>query len=84
MAETLRSMVIYTVALVACSGVLVPVANLGWVYVVVASITGALFLGGTLLLARRPTEADAMKLFSYSISYITLIFTAIAVDVLVK
>jgi protoheme IX farnesyltransferase len=51
---------------------------------VVASITGALFLGGTLLLARRPTEADAMKLFSYSISYITLIFTAIAVDVLVK
>ena len=84
MAETLRSMVIYTVALVACSGVLVPVADLGWVYIVVASVSGALFLGGTLLLARRPTEADAMKLFSYSISYITLIFTAIAVDVLVK
>lgn len=84
MTETLRSMVIYTVALVACSGVLVPVADLGWVYIAVASVSGVLFLGGTLLLARRPTEADAMKLFSYSISYITLIFTAIAIDVLVK
>lgn len=84
MQETLRSMVTYTVALVACSAILIPVADLGWIYGLTAAISGFVFLGGTLLLARKPSESGAMRLFSYSISYITLLFTAIAVDVLVK
>ena len=84
MSETLRSMVIYTVALVGCSVVLIPVADLGWVYGVTAAVAGALFLAGTLKLAKEPTESGAMRLFSFSISYITLLFTAIAVDTLVK
>ena len=84
MSETLRSMVIYTVALVSCSVVLIPVANLGWVYGATAAVAGALFLAGTLKLAKEPTESGAMRLFSFSISYITLLFTAIAVDTLVK
>ena len=34
--------------------------------------------------ARHPTDANAMRLFTYSISYVTLLFAAMAVDVLVR
>lgn len=82
--ETIASMVRYTVALVATSLVLVPVAGLGAVYTVAALILGALFLFGTIALGRQPTTAASMRLFSFSISYISVLFVAMTVDVLVR
>ncbi len=82
--ETIASMVRYTVALVATSLVLVPVAGLGAVYTVAAVILGALFLFGTIALGRQPTTAASMRLFSFSISYISVLFVAMTVDVLVR
>ncbi len=84
MAETIRSMYVYTVALVATSLILVPVGDLGPIYWVSAVIFGAGFLAGVEMLRRRPTEAVSMRLFSFSISYITLLFAAITTDVLVR
>jgi len=69
---------------VVVSLVLIPVADLGWIYGVVAVIVGLLFLGGTIALGRRPSEAGAMRLFSFSITYISLLFLALTVDVLVR
>ena len=82
--QTISAMVRYCIAVVVVSLVLIPVADLGWIYGVVAAIVGALFLGGTIALGRRPSEAGAMRLFSFSITYISLLFLALTVDVLVR
>ena len=83
-AETIRSMYIYTVALVTSSLILVPVADLGPIYWVGAVVLGAGFLVGVDILRRRPTPRVSMRLFSYSISYISLLFGAMTLDVLVR
>ena len=80
----IRAMVGYCAATVAASLVLIPVAGLGWVYSAVAVVLGALFLGGTIALGRRPTPGASMRLFSFSITYLSLVFVALTVDVLVR
>ena len=84
MSTTIRSMSIYTVTLVTSSLILVPVADLGPIYWVSALVLGIGFLVGIDVLRRRPTPAVSMRLFSYSISYITLLFGALTIDVLVR
>jgi protoheme IX farnesyltransferase len=81
--EAARQMIGYTVALVACTLVLAPVADLGWVYVSTAVVLGAGFLLATFALSRIPSPAASMKVFTYSITYVTVLFLALTVDVLV-
>ena len=81
---TARKMVGYTAAMVAFTLVLIPVAHLGAIYVVTAVITGALFLVGTADLGRNPTPQRSMRVFGFSITYVTLLFAAMTVDVLVR
>jgi len=81
--EAVNKMIGYTVAMVACTLVLMPVADLGWIYGLSAAVLGAVFIGGTIALARRPTPAASMRLFGYSITYVTLLFGAMMVDVFV-
>jgi protoheme IX farnesyltransferase len=84
MADVVRQMTIYTVALVASTLVLVPVASLGWIYTVAAVVLGAIFIGGTVALGKHPTPAASMRLFGYSITYVTLLFGAMMLDVFVE
>lgn len=84
MERTIRSMYVYTVTLVTSSLILAPVADLGPIYWVAAAVLGVGFLVGVDVLRRRPTPATSMRLFSYSISYITLVFAALTLDVLVR
>jgi heme o synthase len=79
-----RRMVGYTVAMIAATLVLVPVAGLGWIYTVAAVVLGAAFLVATVRLVGDPTPARSMRVFTWSISYITLLFAALTVDVLVR
>ncbi len=81
---TVRKMVIYTAALVAGSLVLLPVAGLGWIYGIAAGVLGALFLAGTIDLGRNPTPQRSMRVFGFSITYVTLLFAALTIDVLVR
>ena len=81
--EAARQMIGYTVALVAATLVLVPVADLGWIYTATAIVLGAGFLVATVALARIATAAASMKVFTYSITYVTVLFAALTVDVLV-
>jgi protoheme IX farnesyltransferase len=84
-AETARQIVLYTIALVAVSLLLLPAAGMGWIYLVAALVLGALFVRDALRL--RADAADgraAIRLFRYSISYLTLLFAAVAVDAILR
>jgi heme o synthase len=81
---TSRKMIAYTVVLWALTLVLWPVAELGWLYGISALVLGALFLLGCIDLRRDPTPQRSMRLFAYSITYVTLLFAAIAADVIIR
>jgi heme o synthase len=78
-----RKMLGYTVIMIATTLVMIPVAELGLIYAIAAVICGALFAWGSVDLARHPTPQRSMRLFGFSISYVTLLFAALTVDVLV-
>ena len=84
MEVAVRQMVWYTVALVISTLVLIPVADLGWIYGITAGVLGALFLAGTIALERNPTASASMRLFGFSITYVTLLFGAMSLDVFVE
>ena len=81
--HAVRQMIGHTVALVTCTLVLVPVADLGMIYTAAAVVLGAIFIGATIWLGRTPTAAASMRVFGYSITYVTLLFGAMTLDVLV-
>ena len=64
--------------------VLAPVADLGVIYLGVALVTGIAFCAMGVGLLRDPAPGRAMRLFGFSITYLTLLFAAMAVDVLVR
>ena len=54
----------------------------GPVYVVTAAIIGALFIAQAIRLARETTPAQAIRLFTFSNTYLALLFAAVAIDTL--
>jgi protoheme IX farnesyltransferase len=78
------SIIAYSVALWALTLLFSPVAGMGNVYLVAAVVLGAVFLWLAVRLLRSPTTRDAMRLFGYSITYITLLFGAMAADQLLR
>jgi protoheme IX farnesyltransferase len=84
-----RQIVAYSWAMVAASLLLVPVARMGWIYLVTAVVTGALFLAEAHRLqaaakaGEGPKVLRPMRLFHFSISYVAILFLAVAVDPLV-
>ena len=87
-AETTRQIFLYTILLVAVSLVFFAVAQMGLIYLVAALVLGAIFLWKAGNLAREGTlegtTAGAIRLYKFSISYLTLLFLAVAVDALVR
>jgi protoheme IX farnesyltransferase len=84
MKQTIRQMLVYTVLLTAVTLTLAPVANLGPIYWVSALVLGLAFIASTVDLSRNPSTARAMRVFGFSITYVTLLFVAMAVDVFVR
>jgi heme o synthase len=87
-AETSRQIVLYTILMVAISIILWAVARMGVVYLVAAVVLGAIFLRQAYSLYRQGSSeegstAGAIRLYKYSISYLTLLFAAIAIDAIV-
>jgi protoheme IX farnesyltransferase len=74
----------YTLALWMVSLVLVPVADLGLIYGLAALVLGAMFVAGVLALRRSPTPQASMRVFAFSITYVSLLFAALALDTLVR
>jgi len=80
-----RQIIVYSVVLVATSLVLGVVGRFGWLYWAVSVVAGALYLLDALRLrSDGGTPKAAMRLFTYSISYVTVLFAAMAADVLVR
>jgi protoheme IX farnesyltransferase len=89
MKRTTTEIVYYTVALVAVSFLFGPVAHLGWIYMITAAVLGAGFLYLVTRLwglaqSDRATGREAMRVFGYSITYLTVLFVAMAGDVLIS
>ena len=74
----------YTVFVWALTLVFAPVADMGAIYWVSAVVLGAVFTAFAVRLYQDPTPKRAMRLFSWSITYVTLLFGAMALDVLVR
>ncbi|MGA2836287.1 MAG: heme o synthase [Acidimicrobiales bacterium] len=73
----------YTVVMVGLTLALAPVAHLGMLYVAAAAVLGAGFIAFAVRLWVQATPKASMQLFSYSITYLTLLFVVMAVDVFV-
>lgn len=84
MRQTINQMVVYSVAFFAVTLVLVPVADLGWIYLISAVVLGIGFTISVVDLGRDPTAKRSMRVFALSITYITVLFVALAADVLVR
>jgi protoheme IX farnesyltransferase len=82
--RTAREILVYSVILVGVSLLLAAVGRLGVIYIVAAAVLGVVFVALALRLWARATPKAAMQLFSYSITYLTLLFVFMAVDIFSK
>lgn len=85
-AQVTRTMIVYTWAMVLSSLALIPLASMTWFYSAVAIIAGAVFLMLVHRFERMAVRGDeelsasAMRIFHWSITYLSLVFLAVAID----
>ncbi|MEX3609992.1 heme o synthase [Rothia sp. LK2588] len=77
--------VLYAWAMVICSLLLIPLGGAGWVYSITAALAGAWFIYHChklhkLAVAHQATSRTAMTVFHGSITYLTVLFIALAID----
>jgi protoheme IX farnesyltransferase len=81
--ETTRQIALYSVLMVCLTLVFFAVARMGLVFLGGALILGALFLLQAFEMWRDGTDVRAVKLYKYSITYLTALFALIILDVFV-
>jgi protoheme IX farnesyltransferase len=87
--HTTLEMLVYSVVMWALTVLIGPTAHLGWIYAVSSTVLGGMFTFYALRLYRHAREdradvGEAMRLFHFSITYLTALFVFMAVDVLVR
>jgi protoheme IX farnesyltransferase len=87
--RTTLEILIYSVVMWALTLLIGPSAHLGWIYAVSATVLGGMFTFYALRLYRharvdKANVAEAMRLFHFSITYLSALFILMAVDVLVR
>jgi protoheme IX farnesyltransferase len=83
-ATAARQILVYTLVVVAVTLLLFAFDSMGVVYLVAAVGLGAGFVGQAVALQRDASPKRAMRLFTFSNTYLALIFAAIAVDTLIR
>ena len=82
--EVAKQIIIYSWVMVATTLALIPVADMNWLYSSVAIASGALFIYEAYALRTRVrkelADLNPMRLFHWSISYLSLVFLAIGID----
>jgi len=81
---TTLKMLLYSVVVVALTLLFGWTAGLGALYWVSAVVLGALFLWFCWDVRRTEEPAKAIRLFTFSITYVTLLFGVMAADVLLR
>ncbi|NNF56553.1 MAG: protoheme IX farnesyltransferase [Acidimicrobiales bacterium] len=84
--KTAFQIVVYSVLVFAATLALWPVADLGWIYGGLSIFIGVWFIYGAVDLWREDDEAaldkKAIRYFAFSITHLTVVFAAMALDVL--
>ena len=78
--------IIYAWALFVSTLLLIPASNMGWIYTGVAGLSGIWFVWESYRLYNQSKTAEPkspMRLFHGSISYLTVLFIAVAIDPLI-
>jgi protoheme IX farnesyltransferase len=81
-----RQIILYAWGYFASTLLLIPVAQMGWIYTVIAAASGIWFVAESQRLYREAKTSipkNPMKLFHLSITHLTLLFLAIAIDPLI-
>ncbi len=85
--KTAQQIFIYSLIVWAVSLAVWPVGDTGWIYLGTAIVVGAMFSGGAVQLMREQDSAAlekrAIRYFAFSITHLTLLFGAVAIDQLV-
>lgn len=81
---TAHQITAYAVIVVGLSAAFGAAASLGWVYWIVAAVTGVTFTAQTLRLWSDHSAERAMRVFHYSNAYLGLLFCSMAADVVVR
>ncbi|HEY8526522.1 MAG TPA: heme o synthase [Acidimicrobiales bacterium] len=81
---TATRILLYTLLLWGLTVLFAPVAGMGDLYLAAAVVLGGVFTLYAVRLLRDTDPRSAMRVFTWSISYITLLFGAMAVDQLVR
>ena len=71
---------IYSVVLVLVTLLLYPAGRMGLLYLLSAEVLGGVFVAFAIHLSRQRTSAAAVKMFTYSILYLGLLFAAMVAD----
>ena len=80
-AETNRQILLYTVLMVALTLAFFAVAHMGLVFLAGAILLGGLFLFQAVAMWRDGSDARAVRLYKYSITYLAALFGLIILDV---
>ena len=78
--ETRRQILLYTVLLYAVTQLPFCAGAFGVLYLACSVVLGAIFMGGAVLLSRRPERRTALRLYLFSLAYLALLFAAMVAD----
>ncbi|MFV9507062.1 MAG: heme o synthase [Oscillochloridaceae bacterium umkhey_bin13] len=78
--ETRWQILVYSALLVGLSLLLTPLGAMGWIYLGLAAILGALFMRDAWAVWRVGDQASIWQLYKYSLLYLALLFVAMVVD----
>ncbi len=81
--HTRRSILLYTLLLIPITLLLSIVGPLGWIYLIAASLLGAIFLGYAVQMYREDSNRLAWKLFKYSNYYLALMLAVMVLDAII-
>ncbi len=79
-----RNIIAYTAALWLLSAALAPVAHLGLVFFGITMVLGAAFFWRSWSLRKDASPKRAMRLFGFSITYLTVLFVAMGITAVVR
>ena len=87
--HTTLEILVYSVLLWALTVLIGPIAHLGWIYALSSTVLGGMFTFYALRLYRHAREdradvGEAMRLFHFSITYLTALFVSMSIDVIVR
>jgi protoheme IX farnesyltransferase len=79
--ETTRQIAIYTVLMVALTLIFFAVAKMGLLFLAGALVLGGMFIFQAFAMAREGTDARAVRIYKFSITYLTALVALIILDV---